>query len=85
MERTLEAAGRGSARRRRGATKGIGAPQFAAKPQALGFTVFYLTECRGKAVSMLYPICRTHSRKTSERISRIWKYVVELPDSDDRG
>ncbi len=51
----------------------------ATKAQALGFTIFYLTECRDKAVSMLYPMCASHSKETSIGVSRIWKYVVELP------
>jgi len=51
----------------------------ATKPQALGFTLFYLFECQGKGVSMIYPYCDLHSKKTSEGISRIWKYVIEFP------
>lgn len=50
----------------------------ATKPQALGFILYYLTECQGRPVSMLYPICKTHFRQTSEGISRIWKYTLEL-------
>ena len=49
------------------------------KAQALGFTIYYLTECRDKAISMIYPICESHSQETSKGVSRIWKYVVELP------
>lgn len=49
------------------------------KPQSLGFTLYYLTECQGKAVSMLYPICRRCPRETSIGISRVWKYTVEFP------
>ena len=51
----------------------------ATKAQALGFTIYYLTECKEKEVSMIYPICHSHSRETSKGVSRIWKYVVELP------
>ncbi len=51
----------------------------ATKAQSLGFTIYYLTECCDKAVSMIYPICHSHSRETSKGVSRIWKYVVELP------
>ncbi len=51
----------------------------ATKAQALGFTIFYLTECYGLPVSMLYPICATHDRQTSLGVSRIWHYTVEIP------
>ena len=50
----------------------------ATKPQSLGFAIYYLTECQGRDVSMLYPICKSHSRETSEGLSRIWKYTVEF-------
>ncbi|MCC7210310.1 MAG: hypothetical protein E3K40_15030 [Candidatus Brocadia sp.] len=50
----------------------------ATKPQSLGFAIYYLTECLGRDVSMLYPICKSHSRETSEGISRIWQYTVEF-------
>lgn len=52
----------------------------ATKPQALGFTIFYLSECTREAVSILYPFCDSHSPKTSEGTSRIWKYTVEFPN-----
>src|SRR5207253_621115 len=50
----------------------------ATKPQALGFALFYLTEMRGKATSIIFPFCRTYSKETSLGLSRVWKYVVEL-------
>jgi len=52
----------------------------ATKPQALGFTLFYLFECQGKNISMIYPFCDSHAKTTSDGISRIWKYVVEFPN-----
>jgi hypothetical protein len=51
----------------------------ATKPQALGFTIFYLTECLKLPVSIIYPYCQEHDQQTSHGISRIWKYVVEFP------
>lgn len=51
----------------------------ATKPQALGFAIYYLTECLDKEASIVFPFCRTYSRETSKGISRIWKYTVELP------
>ena len=48
------------------------------KPQALGFALYYLTECIGKPVSIIFPFTRTYSKETSKGISRIWKYTVEF-------
>lgn len=50
----------------------------ATKPQALGFTLFYLTECQNEPVSMIYPFCYSHAKETSVGISRISKYTLEL-------
>lgn len=50
----------------------------ATKPQALGFTIFYLTECIDSPVSMIYPFCAAHAQETSKGISRIWKYDIEM-------
>ena len=50
----------------------------ATKAQVLGFGIFYITECVGKAVSILYPFCGTFPRKTSVGIGRIWIYTAEL-------
>jgi len=51
----------------------------ATKPQLLGFTLYYLTECIGKPVSMIFPFCDSYNRETSEGLYRAWKYTVELP------
>ena len=53
----------------------------ATKPQALGFTIYYLWECRQDSVSMIYPFCESHAPETGKGIGRIWKYSVELPES----
>jgi hypothetical protein len=50
----------------------------ATKPQALGFTLFYLTECENEPVSMIYPFCHSHAKETSIGISRISKYTLEF-------
>ena len=50
----------------------------ATKPQALGFTLFYLSECEDKSISMLYPFCYSHANETSIGISRISKYTLEF-------
>jgi len=52
----------------------------ATEVQALGFTLYYLMECQGKAVSMVYPFCHSYPRSTSEGLSRTWKYTVEFPE-----
>tara|TARA_R110002073_G_scaffold186552_5_gene345142 strand:+ start:253 stop:1215 length:963 start_codon:yes stop_codon:yes gene_type:complete len=52
----------------------------ATKPQALGFALYYLSECHERAVSMIYPFSETHSQETSKGISRIWKYTIEFED-----
>lgn len=49
------------------------------KSQALGFILFYLNECQGMPVSIIYPFGKTHEAKTSEGVARIWKYTLEFP------
>jgi hypothetical protein len=50
-----------------------------AKPQVLGFVLFYLTEWQDRAASIIFPFCGNYTRETSKGISKIWKYTVELP------
>lgn len=49
------------------------------KPQVLGFAMYYLTECRNSATSLIFPFCEAYSQETSAGLSRIWRYTVELP------
>lgn len=49
------------------------------KPQAVGLTLFFLWECAGTSTSIIFPMCDSYSRETSEGIARIWSYTVELP------
>ena len=51
----------------------------ATKAQVLGFSLFYLMEMNDTPCSIIYPFCDELEKKTSEGISRIWKYTVELP------
>jgi|SRR5271166_3694518 len=51
----------------------------ATKPQVLGFAVYYLTERRNTATSLIFPFCEAYNPETSTGISRILKYTVELP------
>ena len=49
------------------------------KAHVLGFTLFYLTEWRNRAASIIFPFEERYSQNTSNGIARIWKYTVELP------
>jgi hypothetical protein len=51
----------------------------ATKPQVLGFALYFLTERRNTATSLIFPFCRSYNPETTKGISRIWKYTVELP------
>ena len=51
----------------------------ATKPQSLGFILYYLNQCINKPFSIIYPFTKTHNKKTSEEINRIWKYTIEFP------
>jgi len=48
------------------------------KAQTLGFALYYITECIGKPVSIIFPYCSGYSRETTIGISKIWKYTVEF-------
>jgi hypothetical protein len=49
------------------------------KVQALGFGLFYLHELLSSPASIIFPFCRRYARETSQGISRVWWYQVELP------
>lgn len=51
----------------------------ATKAQVLGFALYYLTECRNTAASIIFPFSPTYNQETTKGIARIWKYTVELP------
>ena len=51
----------------------------ATKPQALGFALFYIGECRRRAASMLFPYSPRYSKETSVGLMRCWRYEVEFP------
>jgi hypothetical protein len=50
----------------------------ATKAQALGFALYYLCECSGKAVSVIFPYAEYYSHETSIGLSRVWLYELEL-------
>jgi hypothetical protein len=47
------------------------------KAQVAGFGLFFLGECRDKAVSILMPIPDTYEGRTSEGHARTWVYEVD--------
>lgn len=51
----------------------------ATKPQALGFALYYVSECLGTATSMIFPFASSYNPETTRGLSRIWKYTLELP------
>ena len=51
----------------------------ATKAQVLGFAIYYLHECVGAPVSIVFPFSRTYARETTRGLTRVWKYTVELP------
>jgi len=50
----------------------------ATKPQALGFSLFYLNELIEKPASIIFPFSPSYSKKTSKGIGRIWLYPIYL-------
>jgi len=51
------------------------------KPHALGMALYYLWENtdESKPISIIYPVCDKYFGDTTEGISKIWKYDIELP------
>ncbi len=50
------------------------------KAQTLGFALYFVSQCLSKPVSVIFPFCDRYSRETTEGISKIWKYSIELQD-----
>jgi hypothetical protein len=50
------------------------------KAQVLGFGFFYLNECEDQRlpVSIIFPVSAGYEKKTSEGLSRVWKYTIEF-------
>ena len=49
------------------------------KVHVLGFALFYVTERRDTATSIIFPFEERYSQSASRGIARTWKYTVELP------
>ena len=50
----------------------------ATKPQALGFSLFYLKELQEKPASIIFPFSSSYSRETSTGLGRIWLYPINM-------
>lgn len=50
----------------------------ATKAQALGFALFYLSECIGTPTSIIFPYCAMYMKETSEGLAGAWIYHLEL-------
>jgi hypothetical protein len=48
------------------------------KAQALGFAVYYLTECKNAAASLIVPLASHYPRETSQGLSTVWRYSLEF-------
>ena len=47
------------------------------KPQALGFSLFYLTERRNSPTSLIFPYAESYEQETAQGLARSWLYTVE--------
>lgn len=50
----------------------------ATKPQAVGFSLFYLRHLSDKPASMIYPNAKLYDRETSKGVGRSWIYPINL-------
>ena len=50
----------------------------ATKAQAIGFALFYLTECEKTNASIIFPFSQTYERETSVGLSRVWLHTLEF-------
>lgn len=64
-------------RRKLGPISNLYLSPLATKPQALGFALFYLSECIGTTTSILFPVSSKYARETSVGLQRVWQYTVE--------
>jgi len=64
---------------RKGQVTNLYLSPLATKPQLIGFALYYLTELRGSASSIIFPFCDKYNRETGTGLARVWKYSVELP------
>ncbi len=53
------------------------------KPQVLGFALYFATERRSTASSLIFPFTSGYDQETSQGIARSWLYNVERLDAGD--
>ena len=46
------------------------------KSQSVGFFLYYIQECLGKNVSVLYPFHESYDRETSKGLKKAWRYKI---------
>mgnify|MGYP003385390988 CR=1 FL=1 len=63
---------------KRGAITNMYLCPLATKPQALGFSLFYLHELQDKAASILFPFVKKYHKETSTGVGKTWLYEVTL-------
>ena len=63
---------------RKGGARNIYLSPLATKAQALGFAFFYLCECIGDPVSVIFPYSERYSQETSVGLARVSWYQLEL-------
>ena len=50
----------------------------ATKAQVIGFGLFYLAECINEPVSILFPFSARYNKETSNGLSEVWRYRIDL-------
>ena len=50
----------------------------ATKAQAVGFALFYLTECQQTSTSIIFPFSQKYEKETSVGLSRVWLHTLEF-------
>lgn len=67
-----------SRERAEGPIKHLYLSPLATKAQAIGFVLFYLTECMKTSTSLIFPFTKTYERETSIGLSRVWQHTLEF-------
>jgi len=50
----------------------------ATKAQVVGFSIFYLSECIEKPVSIIYPFVHSYNPDTSDGVANFWEYHINF-------
>jgi hypothetical protein len=49
------------------------------KPQALGFALFFIGECQGEDVTIIFPFSHWYAPDTTLGLARAWHFTLEFP------